>query len=61
MIQNVAKAFCWRIIYKAEPNWRTYAAVLRLYNHLRTSLVEEGLMPRDMIDMQSFIWSIGQK
>lgn len=61
VIQNVAKAFCWRIIYKAEPNWRTYAAVLRLYNHLRTSLVEEGLMPRDMIDMQSFIWSIGQK
>jgi hypothetical protein len=61
VIQTVAKAFCWRINYKAEPNWRGYAAVFRLYNHLRTSLVEEGLMPRDMIDVQSFIWSIGQK
>ena len=61
MIQNVAKSLCWRINYKSEPNWRTYCAVLRLYNHLRTSLVEEGLMPRDMIDVQSFIWSVGQK
>jgi len=61
VIQTVAKAFCWRINYKAEPNWRGYAAVLRLYNHLRTSLVEEGLLPKDMIDVQSFIWAIGQK
>jgi len=61
LIQNAAKALCWRINYKSEPNWRTYAAVLRLHNHLRTSLVEEGLMPRDMIDLQSFIGSISQK
>lgn len=61
LIQNVAKALCWRISYKAEPNWRTYAAVLRLYNHLRTSLVEEGMVARDMIDMQAFIGFIGQK
>lgn len=60
-IQNAAKAFCWRINYKSEPNWRTYAAVLRLHNHLRTSLVEEGLMPRDMIDIQGFMAAIGQK
>lgn len=61
VIQNAAKAFCWRINYKPEPNWRTYVAVLRLYNHIRTSLLEEGMMPRDLIDVQSFIWSIGQK
>ncbi|MBK7414744.1 MAG: DUF3553 domain-containing protein [Dechloromonas sp.] len=61
MIQNVAKAFCWRIHYKSEPNWRTYAAVLRLYSHLRTSLIEEGMMPRDQIDVQSIVWSVGQK
>ena len=61
VIQNVAKSLCWRVNYKSEPNWRSYVAVLRLYNHLNTSLVEEGLMPRDMIDVQSFIWSIGQK
>ena len=61
VIQNVAKALCWRINYKSEPNWPSYAAILRLYKHLSTSLVEEGLVPRDMIDVQSFIWSVVQK
>jgi hypothetical protein len=60
-IQNAAKALCWRIGYKAEPNWKTYNSVLRLYNHIRTSLVEEGMMPRDLIDVQAFIWSVAQK
>lgn len=60
-IQNAAKALCWRINYKSEPNWRGYSAVYRLYSYLRTSLMEEGLMPKDMIDVQSFIWSIAQK
>lgn len=60
-IQNAAKALCWRIGYKTEPNWKTYTSVLRLYNHIRTSLVEEGLMPRDLIDVQAFIWSVAQK
>lgn len=60
-IQNAAKALCWRINYKPEPNWKTYDAVLRLYSYIRTSLLEEGMMPRDLIDVQSFIWAIGQK
>jgi len=60
-IQNAAKALCWRIGYKTEPNWKTYNSVLRLYNHIRTSLVEEGMLPRDLIDVQAFIWSMAQK
>lgn len=60
-IQNGAKALCWRINYKPEPNWKTYDAVLRLYSYVRTNLLEEGLMPRDMADIQSFIWYVGQK
>jgi hypothetical protein len=60
-IQNGAKALCWRIGYKAEPNWKTYDAVLRLYGYIRTNLLEEGMVPRDLIDVQSFIWTIGQK
>jgi hypothetical protein len=59
--QNAAKALCWRINYKVEPNWKTYDAVLRLYSYVRTNLLEEGMMPRDLIDVQSFIWSISQK
>ncbi len=61
LLQNSAKALCWRINYKPEPNWKTYDAVLRMYSYVRTTLLEEGMMPRDQIDVQSFIWSIGQK
>lgn len=61
LIQKSAKALCWRINYKAEPNWKTYDAILRLYSYVRTSLLEEGVMPRDLCDVQSFIWSISQK
>lgn len=60
-IQNAAQALCWRINYKPEPNWKTYDAVLRLYSYIRTNLLEEGIMPRDMLDVQSFIWSVGAK
>ncbi|HZX33718.1 MAG TPA: DUF3553 domain-containing protein [Rhodocyclaceae bacterium] len=59
--QNAAKTFCWRINYKPEPNWKTYSSVVRFYNHIRTGLVEEGMMPRDLIDVQAFIWSACQK
>lgn len=60
VVQNAAKALCWRIGYKSEPNWQSYSAVLRLCNHLNASLVEEGLIPRDMIDVQAFMGSISQ-
>lgn len=61
LIQNVAKAFCWRISYKAEPNWRSYAAVLRLYFHLGNSLAEQGMPPQDMIDVHAFTAAVVQK
>ena len=60
-IQNAAKALCWRINYKTEANWISYASILRLYKHLLTNLAHEGLSPHDMIDVHSFIASIGQK
>ncbi len=61
ILQKSARALCWRINYKADPNWKTYDAVLRLYTYVRTSLLEEGMMPRDQNDVQSFIWSVSQK
>lgn len=61
VIQNAAKALCWRINYKPDANWGSYTSVLRLYNHLRMGLVEEGLLPRDMIDVHAFIGLISQK
>lgn len=54
-----AAAVCaWEINYKAELNWTTYAGVRSLFEHLRTELTKAGLAPRDMIDVQSFVWCI---
>lgn len=61
MIQNAAKAFFWRINYKPEPNVRTYDAVLRFYHHVRTSLLEEGMMARDLVDVHAIIAAAVQK
>lgn len=47
------------INYKPELNWLTYSQVLQLAEVVRTKLTKEGvddLIPRDMIDVQSFIW-----
>lgn len=47
------------INYKPELNWLTYSQVRRLAESLRSRLIKDGredLAPRDMIDVQSFIW-----
>jgi len=40
--------------YKPSPNWLTYSSLLELARILMTDL--RDLKPRDMIDIQSFIW-----
>jgi len=44
--------------YKSTPNWLTYSSVLQLGQRLMNDLKELG--PRDMIDIQSFIFVTGQ-
>ena len=47
--------------YKPELNWLTYSQALRLAEVVKTKLlVSENpvLVPRDMIDVQSFIWIV---
>ena len=51
-----ADACFFEISYKPELNWKTYDLVLKLANHLFEEISE--LRPRDMIDVQSFMWSI---
>lgn len=43
--------------YKARPNWTTYASLLTLTRSIRRDVLDLG--PRDMIDMQSFLWVQG--
>jgi hypothetical protein len=43
--------------YKSRPNWETYAGLLELAGAVRRDL--RDLRPRDMIDVQSFLWVQG--
>ena len=58
-ITKKAAELCgWNIHYHPKPNWRTYKSILDLSKYLFTELSE--LKPRDMIDVQSFLWCIEQ-
>lgn len=58
----VAKIFRKDIRYVPTVNWTTYAEVLNLAEDIKTRLIQlghENLIPKDMIDVQSFIWVVG--
>jgi hypothetical protein len=43
--------------YASRPNWDTYASLIAFAEQVRTD--QRDLKPRDMIDLQSFIWVQG--
>ncbi len=43
--------------YQSRPNWKTYANILDFAARVRGDL--RDLRPRDMIDLQSFMWVLG--
>jgi hypothetical protein len=43
--------------YQSRPNWQTYASLLELADRVQADL--RDLEPRDMIDVQSFLWVQG--
>ena len=43
--------------YQSRPNWKTYCGCLEFAEEVRRDLYD--LSPRDMIDLQSFIWVQG--
>jgi hypothetical protein len=50
------------IDYRPEVNWNTYERVVNLAGVLKDKLIGLGrdeLVPRDMIDIQSFMWVVG--
>lgn len=52
-----AKAYGFDLPYQSRPNWETYARLLDFAELLRHDLADLG--PRDMIDLQSFMWVQG--
>jgi hypothetical protein len=52
-----AKKYEFEFLYRSRPNWETYASLLAFAERVRRDTLD--LRPRDMIDLQSFIWVQG--
>jgi hypothetical protein len=52
-----AREYGFDFRYASRPNWRTYASLLEFAATVRRDV--RDLRPRDMIDLQSFIWVQG--
>jgi hypothetical protein len=55
--QVAAEAYGFDLPYEPRPSWRTYGALLELAARVKRDL--RDMPPRDMIDVQSFLWVIG--
>src|SRR6185369_2454465 len=52
-----ARKFGFDFHYKTRPSWETYSEFLQFAQMVRSEVTD--LRPRDMIDIQSFIWVLG--
>jgi len=55
--RRAAEAYGCDFAYASRPNWNTYVSMLEFAEQVREDT--EDLGPRDMIDLQSFIWVQG--
>jgi hypothetical protein len=52
-----ARKYGFEFQYQSKPDWETYASLLEFAEIIRRDL--RDLKPRDMIDLQSFVWVQG--
>jgi hypothetical protein len=55
--RKAADAYGYPFQYTSRPSWETYASLLGFAEVLKRDLAD--LEPRDLIDIQSFIWVLG--
>lgn len=55
--REAARLYGHELPYRSRPDWETYSALLRFAGDVRRDLRDLG--PRDMIDIQSFLWIQG--
>lgn len=55
--RRAAREYDFDFQYKSKPSWQTYANLLEFAAVIRSDL--QDLRPRDMMDIQSFIWVQG--
>ena len=52
-----ARAYGYPLEYRSRPDWTTYSSILGLAAAVKSDL--RDLRPRDMVDIQSFLWVQG--
>lgn len=57
--REAARRYGYELPYSSRPSWSGYSDILRFVRHVRTDI--RDLRPRDMIDMQSFLWVQGSE
>ena len=57
VMKNAAAAYGFDFHYQSRPSWETYESLLEFGAQIRKDQRELG--PRDMIDLQSFMWVQG--
>jgi hypothetical protein len=57
VMRAAAQAYGFDFHYKSRPSWETYASLLDFAAQVRQDL--RDLKPRDMVDIQSFLWVQG--
>ena len=57
VLRNAAVRYGFDLCYRSTPSWETYSSVLDFARTVRRDLAD--LHPRDMIDIQSFLWVLG--
>jgi hypothetical protein len=55
--RRAAREYGFDFTYRSRPNWETYQSLLAFAAQVRRD--QAGLRPRDMIDLQSFVWVLG--
>ena len=55
--RRAAEAYGFDFVYRSRPTWETYESLLAFAGTVRRDT--EDLQPKDMIDIQSFIWVQG--
>jgi hypothetical protein len=59
VMRRAAEAYGFPFKYHSKPNWATYESVLAFASRVSEDLVDWS--PRDMIDIQSFLWVQGSE
>ena len=57
--KRAAEKYGFDFKYSSRPNWETYESLLAFAEEIKKDTA--SLKPRDMIDMQSFIWLMGSE